>query len=372
MLITGARAPVALHIARLLNKAGCYVVLADSLKQSIGFYSKRVHATAVLPPVNGEPEPLAEAVRRLIDKHNITHVLPTCEEVFHLAKLWQCHKIRTTLLAPPFALLRSAHHKAEFISMVEGMGLNAPDTWLLTDRGDIAGLPLRPNALVLKPVWSRFGTDVHIRPNHVTVQPTVQRPWVAQTFLAGEMLCVYAFAITGKVTLMAAYQPSYCTVAGAGAAFSPVISKDVAEFVAHFVRATAWSGQVSFDFIQTENGLFPIECNPRATSGVHFFDDGPRFAAALFDGEPAVSDAKGLLGVRAAMAVTGFWPAARNRTLRQFFRDLRDVTDVLDCPDDRIGLGKILTATTALVWIALRSGVSLEKASTQDIEWNGS
>lgn len=43
------------------------------------------------------------------------------------------------------------------------------------------------------------------------------------------------------------------------------------------------SGQLAFDFIQTDNPprLVAIECNPRATSGIHLYSGTPTLALAL-------------------------------------------------------------------------------------------
>jgi len=48
-----------------------------------------------------------------------------------------------------------------------------------------------------------------------------------------------------------------------------------------FVRALNLTGQISFDFIKTEDGqVYPIECNPRTHSAITTFHDHPGVADA--------------------------------------------------------------------------------------------
>ncbi|TJW70248.1 MAG: hypothetical protein E5V92_34405, partial [Mesorhizobium sp.] len=89
VLITGARAPVALHLARLLHGAGRRVILADAPARPIAATSKACARYHRLPPPRFEPRAYAEAVEALVRAEGIDLVIPTCEEVFHLAMAWR-------------------------------------------------------------------------------------------------------------------------------------------------------------------------------------------------------------------------------------------------------------------------------------------
>ena len=53
------------------------------------------------------------------------------------------------------------------------------------------------------------------------------------------------------------------------------------EYVQRFVSSMPpFSGQIAFDFIETADGVFAIECNPRAHTAVVLFSDTPALASA--------------------------------------------------------------------------------------------
>jgi len=76
-------------------------------------------------------------------------------------------------------------------------------------------------------------------------------------------------------------------------------------------------------------------------------------------------------GLRLALWVYGL-PQAWHP---QGWRALRDaaaqVEDVMDWPDDRFGLARQLRPLAEIAKIAWRERVSLQAASTRDIEWDG-
>jgi hypothetical protein len=178
----------------------------------------------------------------------------------------------------------------------------------------------------------------------------------------------------GRVTALAAYHPRHrAGRGGAGVYFEPVRTGDVAsavrDFAERFFARTAWHGQAAFDAILTpDSGLLPIECNPRTTSGVHFFTDGPGFVAALLGRGEAragaaplhVGPAMWTYGLRAALGRPG--GAAR------WWHDLRHAGSALAYGRGRLWGTMACTAEIASSAIRLRQ--SLIEASTWDIEWN--
>ncbi|MEC8306879.1 MAG: hypothetical protein VXZ72_03400, partial [Chlamydiota bacterium] len=58
----------------------------------------------------------------------------------------------------------------------------------------------------------------------------------------------------------------------------------VREWTASFIQRYQIHGQVAFDFIRNASGeLYPIECNPRGTSGIHLFKGKRGFADSFLD-----------------------------------------------------------------------------------------
>ncbi|TIX63015.1 MAG: hypothetical protein E5V33_13785, partial [Mesorhizobium sp.] len=77
ILVTGARAPVALHLTRLLYGAGHRVILADTPARPIAAASVACARYCRLPRPRFEPAAYAEAVEALVRAEGIGLVIPT-------------------------------------------------------------------------------------------------------------------------------------------------------------------------------------------------------------------------------------------------------------------------------------------------------
>lgn len=376
VLITGARAPAALHLARLFYGAGHRVILADTPARPISAASAACAAYRRLPSPRFAPDAHARAVTDLLREENVDCVIPTCEEVFYLGQIWRDHIMPATLFSPSMELLTSVHDKHAFIRLAKSFSLAVPETMLLQDQSDLERVRRRCRELVFKPVWSRFANHVLLRPHPAelaSIRPTATAPWVAQRFIEGEELSAYAVARSGKLKAVALYRSLYRAEKGAGVCFEPKSDQAVRSFVETFVARTGWTGQIAFDLIRTPEGrVLPLECNPRATSGLHFFRDPVAFTeAVLGDGEEVHPDVASVQTVRLALWLYGLPKALRKGELGRFRRTLSHAQELLDWPGDSVPRRAQLSALAEIARIAFREGVSLQAASTRDIEWNG-
>ena len=375
VLVTGARAPVALHWARLLHEAGHRVILGDSHRFPMSRPTRFKSAYVRLPPPRGNVVDYARAVEAVVRAERCDLVVPTCEEIFFLAAARDFHGADIPLDAPDFATLASVHDKHSFAGIARGFGADPPQTTLLTSRDDVR--PLIGNAanLVFKPVWSRFAERVLIRPAVATLEkltPTAADPWIAQRYLPGEELCSWALARKGKVVALQAYRPLYRAGRGASLAFAPLDHPTSSTFVEGFSEKLNWTGQLSFDFRHDADGrLSAIECNPRATSGLHFFGPGSGLDRALIEGEAAVPTRDGAMTLPLAMLIYGLPFARREKSLGKWWRDFRTMGDISRWPCDRSLLPAQLLALAEVATIAIAKGMGLKAAATADIEWNG-
>lgn len=376
VLITGARAPVALHLARLFHGAGWRVALADTPARPLAAASRCVATYYRLPPPRFAPQAYGDAVEALVQREQPALVIPTCEEIFYLASVRQERTLDAPLFAPPLALLQTVHNKFAFIELCQRYGLTVPETRLLTRSEDLVAI--RPEAvnLVFKPVWSRFASRVLIAPSArelAAVRPTPQAPWVAQARLTGLELSAYAVAQAGRVVALSLYHSPYRAGKGAGIYFRPVEDAAAAHFIHRFVEQSGWTGQISFDLMRLEDGtVLPLECNPRATSGLHFFRNSAPFVAALCgDGDAVLPDITRPQTVRLAMWIYGLKDALRDHALAQFRADLRAADEIMDWPGDRLSAAMQVLSLVEIAGLALRERISLQQASTRDIEWDG-
>ena len=378
VLITGARAPAALDLARAFAAAGYAAHLADCAPCAMARWSKApagVHAYA--SPV-ARPEAFERDLRGLVTRLAPRLVVPVCEEVFDLAALarrWP--DLKGLLAAPDFETLRALHSKALFAETCVAHGLPAPETWTLEGPEDLAALPPARD-LVFKPEYSRFGVRTLIRPDPARLaawRPTPGERWVAQRHVAGTEVSFYAACCDGRLTAFSAYGSTWRERGGASYAFEAPPTRVSADLlaIATTLAIVVGQGQFACDAIIDADGrAWLLECNPRATSGAHLFDRDPALARALAGDGPLVRAAPTTLRYLApAYWLFGLPAALGQGRLGDWRRGLREGRDVIGAPGDRWPLLGALVDSLGFSARALLAGRSLAAAMTADIEWNG-
>lgn len=372
VLILGARAPACLEWARAFDEAGWTVSVGDSVSQPLSRFSCSVQHFVRLPEPRQAPAAWIEALARVIQAQHIDLLLPTCEEVFYLAHGLARLAPLCRILTSDFALLHRLHHKGRFAAMTEGWALAAPETRLLTDRPAVQALMDEAGQWVFKPAYSRFASQTLIRPSAgqlVKVQPSEAAPWVAQRFIEGREYCSFSVLIDGELRAHSCYHPRYRVGRGSGIYFEPCMPVPVRQFLEQFGRETGYTGQVGFDFIEESGGHFHVlECNPRATSGVHLFDNQRKQLVASLTGSGVLEPTCEPRMIALAMLLL----AAPQRVLSAgFWRDYSDARDVITRQGDFWPLPAQLLSLAEIIARAASRRCGLLAASTADIEWNG-
>lgn len=358
ILITGARAPVAVDLGRSFTAAGYAVHFADSVPCAAASMSRgaTVHR---LPAPARQFRAFADALAELVARIDPVAVVPTCEEIFYVAAAG-CDRT----LAPPLPVLRKLHSKIEFAAYARSLGIVAPDTWRV---GDV--LPLPSEELVFKPEFSRFATHTLIQPDaRRLARVAPDRGWAAQRFVAGEEFCLWSFAREGRIVAAAAYRPVWRHGHAAAYAFETFDCPEAVAIAQTVAAADAITGHLSFDLIRTADGsVMPIECNPRAVSGLHLFDAHADLARAMLGEIEVATPVAGVRYLGPAMLLLG----TASGQWRRLARDWRRGRDATGRPGDRMpALGTLIDAARfAAQGLVVRRSASA--ATTSDIEWNG-
>ena len=368
VLVTGARAPVALEVARSFAALGWQVHLADSVPATAAHWSRLGAPVHRLPPPRTQFARFRDALAALAIRTGANLIVPTCEEVFYVAAA----EPDVPVFAPPLATLRDLHSKARFIDLARQAGLVVPETQLVTDPGTLT--KLNGDRIVLKPEFSRFAAATLVRPSDrqiARLRPSPKHAWVAQDFMPGEELCLWAAVREGQLTAHALYRPLLRHRRSAAYAFEAVDWPPALEIATRIAAATRITGHLAFDLIRTAGGrAVPIECNPRAVSGVHLFA-GDTLARAIL-GKPQPSPPPGTRRHLApAMALMGLPSALARGELRTFARTWRSGADAIGRPGDRWpALGAVVDAARFAA-LGLTRRRSPTRQTTADIEWNG-
>ena len=377
ILITGARAPAALDIARSFSAAGFEVHMADCVPSRMARWSRasmRVHRH---PAPRQDAAGFADAIGRLCAALDPLLIIPSCEEVFHLAALAPIHG---RLFAPPLATLQRLHSKFMFAEACQSLGLPAPETIRVTSARELD--PVREELFlwVVKPEYSRFGTHALVGPDADAVraiEPSLAAPWVVQRRLHCAEVSFYAASVEASLVAFSAYSSTWRFEAGGAAyAFDPVAPemfnrlREIADVLA---RNLIPQGQFACDvIIDDTQTAWLIECNPRATSGAHLFDRSPELALAMLGRRDApVFGAKPATHVAPALWVYGLPDAFKTRRLREWAHRRRSGSDVIGAPGDRAPVLGALADTMYFGGKALARGRGLTEMMTADIEWNG-
>jgi len=378
ILLTGGRAPAALELARIFHKAGHTVYAAESLADNLCASSRAVRGSYLVPPPRQQTAAFIHALKELIQRLDIDLLLPTCEEVFYVAMGRDELSPHCTVFTETLERLRTIHNKRTFNHLAHTYGLRVPQSCLLETPEDLRFAFERFPRLVLKPVYSRFASRTHILPSFSQALSALKRnptsPWLAQEFIEGEQLCTYSIVHQGHLTAHSAYRTEFTAGQGATIAFHHEDHPASLAWVQTFAAQFAYTGQIALDFIETPVGeVFALECNPRATSGVHLFASKEQFPSAFFDPQqpclfPDQGESSMLLS---AMLLYGFPSSLTKRKFKKWLTTFLTSRDVIFTWQDPLPALFQPASILHFVLLGKKCGISALEASTLDIEWNG-
>lgn len=357
ILLTGARAPVALELARAFHSNGHRVILADCMRMPLARWSNAATKYYRVPSPRFHTAAFAASLQQIIKAEQVTHLIPTCEETFYIAALRDLFSCKTW--TADLACMHSLHHKMEFTKYAAA-DFTFPETVLLTE---FSGWQ-NSEAYVFKPCYSRFAAKTIIGKNISAdnFPENEKTNWVAQKRICGKEICVYSVWNNGELKAYAAYHPLYRAGKGAGIFFEKCTNEQLFRQVAAFGKKINYTGQLSFDVMVDENNIpHVIECNPRGTSGVHLLR-GRLAEAFLQEGEcifPGDTDF-------ALKTVLAFLKPGK-----LFTKKVRRASDAIFSRRDPLPALLQPLAFAEFVARKFRYRTSLLGATTGDIEWNG-
>ncbi|MDJ1483709.1 ATP-grasp domain-containing protein [Cytophagaceae bacterium YF14B1] len=357
ILITGARAPIAMELARSFHSQGHTVIMADSLILPVSRWSNTVSNYFKLPSPRFAPQEFADTLQQIITTHQVTHLIPTCEEAFYISSFkdgFPC-KVWTSGIE----LLNQLHNKflftqvaKEYFPIPETELVNKFTTWTESEN------------YVFKPVYSRFAGQIISNKTLVNTYFTnsEQKNWIAQKRIQGKEICIYSIWDEGKLKAYVAYHPLYRVGKGAGIFFEPVNHPDAHEKVKLFGEAISYTGQLCFDVIIDQNDIpWFIECNPRGTSGAHLVHTD--LANAFLYSGTEIQQNTAEYAVKGAMAF--LYPQ------KLLTKRVRQAKDVIFRKKDFLPFLLQFVSILEVTYIMLIKRMTWLQATTRDIEWNG-
>ncbi|WP_372621443.1 ATP-grasp domain-containing protein [Falsiroseomonas sp.] len=370
VLITLGRLPKALDICRSFARAGWRVVVAEPHARHLCGASSAVARSIQVPPPAAGKRAYLEALADAARQEGAELVVPVSEEAMHVAFLPPLLPgVRVLTMDPQLVL--ALHHKGGFVALCRRIGVGVPETHPLGS-AEAAALGAA-GRVVVKPVHSCSGRGVRVLAEREALPAAdPAAPAIVQRFVPGEEFSSCTLAHAGQVLGTVVYRG--VQFAGSVAVcFERVTHPAVEDWITRAVAALGWSGFISFDLrVDAFGGVFGIECNPRTTSGLHFFEPADLAPAIA---EPARAPP---LRFRPQTRLQQFWSCLtetqlsllrRDPALGRNLRNLLTTRDVCWRARDPLPLLTMPWTAWPILREAARKRVPFGEVATLDIGW---
>lgn len=320
ILVTGVGMSKGLAIARSFYRAGHTVIGADFEPYFIpvsGRFSKALkHFYRLDKPVeNAGSKKYIQSLLAVIKKENVdlwvscsgvASAVEDGEAAEAVEKLTTCKALQFGV-----AITELLHEKHSFIDNTKNIGLNVPDTHLITSvdsalmllHGPVGSSTDDKKQFIMKSVGLDdsiradmsllpFSSEKETRRHISTLQPSKTRPFVLQEFVKGPEFCTHSIVVRGKVMAFTCCPSAELLMHYKALPASSEMFKAMLKYTQVYAEKMGeeMTGHFSIDFLLNEASeekdmmkkIYPIECNPRAHTAVVLFagDDSIRMAEA--------------------------------------------------------------------------------------------
>jgi hypothetical protein len=384
VFILSAKAPVTLDIARRFHHHGWHVWVGDNISCKLSSWSNCIKKKLPYASPRYQTKQFIKDLINIINTHQIDLVIPSCEDVFYLARYQHLLPKRAKLAVDHFNTLKTLHSKFEFQQLIKTLDKQyqscALETKIVNSLEDATLWQQTHHlkGLVLKPEFSRFGVHTRIYPNGIPNHaPQLDKSmiWVAQAYQEGTELCSYSIAHQGKIFAHALYEGIYRLKKSASYYYQPKESLEIYNIVKSIVEILNFSGQIAFDWIinPSTQQIKVLECNPRATSGIHLFDITENIPDAFLGKSTDCIFQNHSLAKTVVPMMLGdaMIHAIKERKFIQWYKNFRQSNDVITQKGDIKPLFGGLCDLTSYAFSAKKIGCTVREFTTRDIEWDG-
>jgi hypothetical protein len=299
IMVSGGKMTKALQLARSFHAAGHRVILIESAKYRFTGhrFSRAVDRFYTVP--SPQSPGYADALLAIVGYEGVDVYVPVCSPV---ASYYDA--VAKARLEPYCEVL---HADAETVAMLDdkysfaavatSLGLAVPDTRLIFDPRQVeefdfstAAPPYILKSIPYDPVH-RLDLTTLPRPSRAETAAFARSkpisdatPWIMQGLVRGREYCAQATVRNGQIQVYCCCESSAFQVN-----YQMADKPEIEAWVRGFVEPLKLTGQVSFDFIEADDGrVYAIECNPRTHSAITMFYDHPGLARAYLDNDVPV------------------------------------------------------------------------------------
>ncbi|MDM9379848.1 ATP-grasp enzyme [Chlorogloeopsis sp. ULAP01] len=298
ILISGAKMTKALQLARLFHAAGHRVVLLETHKYWLSGhrFSKAVDNFYTTSVPQQDPQAYTQALIDIIEKENIDVYIPVTSPIasYYDSLAKPALSQYCEVFHFDAAVTQMLDDKFAFSEKARSLGLSVPKSFKITSPEQVLNFDFSQEArkYILKsipydsvrrldltklPCDTPEETEAFVR----SLPISAEKPWIMQEFIPGKEFCTHSTVRDGEIRLHCCCESSAFQVN-----YEHIDHPQISEWIARFVKGLGITGQISFDFIQAEDGsVYAIECNPRTHSAITTFHDHPGVAEAYLGKE---------------------------------------------------------------------------------------
>ncbi|MEL7311790.1 MAG: ATP-grasp domain-containing protein [Pseudomonadota bacterium] len=366
VLLTLGRLPPAIDIARAFRSAGWRVIVADPFRLNMARTSLAVSRVHRVAGPTKSPNQFRRDITDLVRRYDVQLVVPVSEETPWVSGLK--HQLTADVFCGEQDCVLELHSKQRFIELAERLELPSPRTARI---GTEVARSIALADYVLKPEFSCSGRNVSLHSAGDPI-PADSADLLIQERLLGQEISAFVIARSGVCQLMVAYR-AHTRHGSVAVCFERVDHASVQSWVSAFVAEINYTGLLSFDFIidPSDGTARAIECNPRATSGLHFVSPSALVAAICGTDAPADPILKDTTLMQEFWSHWTHWfsvlgDAEERRRTGRALRAARDVTWSIRDP---FVMPLATFSTWPIVWQAIRRRTTFAEVLALDIEW---
>jgi predicted ATP-grasp superfamily ATP-dependent carboligase len=297
ILISGGKMTKALQLARSFHKAGHRVILVETHKYWLTGhrYSWAVDRFYTIP--NPQTDEYSQALLKIVQQEKVNIYVPVCSPVasYYDAEVKRVLSGHCTVMHVDVETLQRLDDKYEFAKAAEALGLRVPKSYRITNPQQVIDFDFsdaqRPYIIKSIPYDSVRRLDLTKLPCETPVETAAfvnslpiseSKPWIMQEYIPGQEFCTHSTIRDGHLQLHCCCKSSAFQVN-----YQNVDRPDIENWIRQFAKSLNLTGQVSFDFIQADDGeIYAIECNPRTHSAITMFYNHPDVAKAYLEPDP--------------------------------------------------------------------------------------
>ena len=304
ILVSGGKMTKALQLVRSFHRAGHRVILIESHKYWLTGhrFSWAVDRFYTVP--NPQSEEYIDALLAIVRQEGVDVYVPVCSPV---ASRYDAEAKRVLsdyceVIHFDPEMVQKLDDKYEFSVVAASLGLSVPESYRITLPQQVVDFDFskQEQKYILKsiPYDSVRRLNLTQLPCNTPLEtaefvkdlPISERnPWIMQAFIPGQEYCTHSTVRQGKLQIHCCCKSSAFQIN-----YERVYKPEIEEWVRQFVGGLDLTGQISFDFIQAEDGsIYAIECNPRTHSAITmFYNHADVSKAYLENGFPVIQPLK--------------------------------------------------------------------------------